>query len=215
MAIEGIKPYIWGRVFLGFVIACIVWIVLSCTTKINYKLSSTKDIKIEKVESVMVPDNHCNCSKPSDKSFHEEKKVTFTYNHGKGKIIENYDVTSSTDEYFFNKLVEDKKYYVPNGWLIAIMIILGGVGGIGTLIHLIEYESFSRYTSYHRDGWEEIYKFRSGIVKQFMVFCGYNNMDAVIEEVECNNTWSSEYVPKYSEIYTCFKIAHKRLNENT
>ena len=211
MSVSGIKSYIWGRVLLLGLITFAVYIVLTIffNTKINFRLSNKKNIKIEKIESVMVNDD-CNCS--SNESQHEEQKVTFTYNSG--RITENYNLNNSRQEYFYNKLVKEKEYYTLNHLLIILMCILGVVSFFGFLV--IFDSSFGKYAPYLNE-WREIYEFRSGIVKKLMIFCGYTDMDKI--DVERPNPLKKDHsynipIPSYREIWNYFKELHEKANES-
>jgi ABC-type multidrug transport system fused ATPase/permease subunit len=218
MAVSGIKPYIWGRIWLLGLITVLVYIILTifCNTKINFRLTNKKNIKIEKIESIMVDDN-CNCGS-AEKSQHEEQEVTFTYNNGKARITENYNLNSSRQEYFYNKLVKEKKYYDLNVLLIIFMCIFGVASFFGHIISAIELESFDKAASSLSD-WREIYGFKSGIVKQLMIFCGYTDMDRVAKAAEEINSWRKSYssynipIPSYREIWNYFKELHLKVNE--
>ena len=185
MAVSGIKPYIGGRIWILGLITVAVYIVLTifCNTKINFRLSNKKDIKIEKIVSVMVEDSYYGSA---EESQHEEQKVTFTYNSGKSRITENYNLNSSRQKYFYNKLVKEKEHYTINILLIALMCILGVASFVG-LLFSIEDGSFDKYAS-DLDNWKEIYGFKSGIIKQLMIFCGYTDMDRVVKAAEEINT---------------------------
>ena len=218
MAVSGIRPYIWGRIWLLGLITVLVYVILTifCNTKINFRLTNKKNIKIEKIESVMVDDN-CNCGN-AKKSQHEEQEVTFTYNNGKARITENYNLNSSRQEYFYNKLVKEKKYYGLNVLLIVFMCIFGVASFFGHIISAIELESFDKAASSLSD-WREIYGFKSGIVKQLMIFCGYTDMDRVAKVAEEINPWRKSYSsynipsPSYREIWNYFKELHEKVDE--
>ena len=218
MAVSGIKPYIWGRIWILGLIIVAVYIVLTifCNTKINFRLSNKKNIKIEKIEPVMVDDN-CNCGS-AEESQHEEQKVTFTYNNGKARITENYNLNSSRQGYFYNKLVKEKEYYTINIPLIALMCILGVASFFGFLFRIIEDESFDNHAS-DLDDWKEIYRFKSGIIKQLMIFCGYTDMNRVVKAAEEINPWKKSYssynilIPSYREIWNYFKDLHEKVDE--
>jgi ABC-type multidrug transport system fused ATPase/permease subunit len=215
MAVKGIKPYIWGRIWLLGLIIVIVYVVLTifCNTKINFRLSNKKNIKIEKIESVMVDDN-CDCGS-NGSSQHEEQKVTFTYNSGKARITENYNLNNSRQEYFYNKLVKEKEYYTINNLLIVLMCVLGIASIFGFLFSIIENESFNKYASYLNE-WREIYRFRSGIVKKIMIFCGYTDMERVdiaAEEINLlkkGHSYDTTPIPSYREIWNYFKELHEK-----
>jgi ABC-type multidrug transport system fused ATPase/permease subunit len=220
MAVDGIKPYIWGRIWILGLIIVAVYIVLTifCNTKINYRLSNKKNIKIEKIESVMVDDN-CNCGS-AEESQHEEQKVTFTYNGGKARITENYNLNSSRQEYFYNKLVKEKEYYTLNVLLIILMSVLGVASFLGSMLSLCDFESFNKCATDLSD-WREIYRFKSGIIKQLMIFCGYTDMDRVAKAAEKTNPWRKNYddysyripIPSYREIWKYFKELHEKVDE--
>lgn len=163
----------------------------------------------------MVDDN-CNCGS-AEKSQHEEQKVTFTYNSGKARITENYNLNSSRQEYFYNKLVKEKKYYDLNILLIVLMCVLGVVSFFGLMISAVELESFDKRALGLSD-WREIYGFKSGIIKQLMIFCGYTDMDRVAKAAEETNPWRKDRdaysyhipIPSYREIWNYFKELHEK-----
>lgn len=215
MAVKGIKPYIWGRIWLLGLVIVVVYIVLTifCNTKINFRLSNKKNIKIEKIESVMVNDN---CYYDNKGSQHEEQKVTFTYNSGKARITENYNLNISRQEYFYNKLVKEKEYYTLNILLIILMCVLGVVSFLSLLFSIIESESFDKY-AFDFSGWREIYGFKSCIIKQLMIFCGYTDMNKVVAKAaEGPNPKNYSFnlpIPSYREIWNYFKELHEKADE--
>ena len=141
-------------------------------------------------------------------SFHREEKVTFTYDNGRGRIIKNYDLSFSSNEYFYNQLVKHHRYYVPNGWLILI-IILSLIASLTGFLISFEGLSYETYVSYSL---EEIVGFRYAIVKQFMSFCGYDGIPKAKESGIYKTL--NKRIPTYHSIYRYIKKYMETGGEN-
>ena len=204
----GFGDYVLSRIVFVLLLLSIGWLVLACTTNIQYRKIDSPDLTINKVEKVRTTYNDSNVSYLAD-------KVTFSYDNGNIQVTEKYRLNNKKSQYLYNKLVNEHIYYKPCE-IMALLLVLALIAttvAFFCVLFMTEGSCFSKYTYEESKFFER----RSKFLIPIMQFCGYTNITKEPDfwKFHFNYTNEDDRIPSYRRIWKYLKESSQKEEKET